>query len=861
MHGRTPTEIAEWIERHAWVRALALSLVADANAADDLVQETWLAALERGPANETGLRGWLATVMRNLARQRWRTARRRDARERSVARDETVADPSQVFERFESYELVAAAVRELDETHRRVILLRYFDGLTPRQIATTLRVPHDTVQTQLRRALERLRAKLDRRTGDRATWIASVAPLAQLAKSSRGALAWSWTVKTQTKIALGVIALLLLSLVAYFALRSAIDERTDRASDAALAAKPVGADEELAKSNPANERASLSAPGESNAIVAPAVFALRGIVVDVGDRALADVKVAARASESSSSVSAATSDADGHFLFANGPASGVIEVADERFSTLLRPRFDAASRGLEQVLVIAPRRSIRGRVVDEKGEPIAEAGVVLQPPSDLRARLNRVLYTSESAKFETTTNGAGEFELADAVGMPDSTLIAARDGFDAGYRSLAEFDPANAIVVLKRSKHAVVHGVVLDAIGNAVENALVRLVELDAPDIAIDPRAQDLAEAHGNSAWREAVRTNRRGEFWLPLFGPKHPAHVELIAVAIDRLPAELDRECDDCSDAAGWPDPLVLRLGGAARSIAGRVLRADGTPASGARVRTYDSTAFGRIITGSIAFPHRSDSDVESIIAGGVDKSEAVADSEGRFRINGLLPRAYRLRAFDIERLASSLSDPITAGATDAEIRLDADETHELVAGRVTGVNGIGIANAKVTFCVDVPMVRAESSQLGSSGNADALSVRTDAQGHFEARNISKKLNCISVDPPDERWVSTYTFTWADLREIHIVLGRVCYLRFEFDDRSLGYQDIVTIDDQRLLLPMRVSSQPQSRWSHMCQLSGTRSEIVGVSELATRLMVRGYHGNLELPLHLEPGTLNVVHP
>ena len=53
-----------------WVRRLALALVRDPAEADDLVQDTWLAAVRHAP--ERAPRSWLERVLRNAWRQRWR---------------------------------------------------------------------------------------------------------------------------------------------------------------------------------------------------------------------------------------------------------------------------------------------------------------------------------------------------------------------------------------------------------------------------------------------------------------------------------------------------------------------------------------------------------------------------------------------------------------------------------------------------------------------------------------------------------------------------------------------------------------------------------------------------------------------
>ena len=78
-------DIRTLLEHEGFVRGLARSLVLDDHRADDLVQETWLAALRNPPRSGNTVRGWLGTVVRNFARQDRRAASRRTHREqRSV---------------------------------------------------------------------------------------------------------------------------------------------------------------------------------------------------------------------------------------------------------------------------------------------------------------------------------------------------------------------------------------------------------------------------------------------------------------------------------------------------------------------------------------------------------------------------------------------------------------------------------------------------------------------------------------------------------------------------------------------------------------------------------------------------------
>jgi DNA-directed RNA polymerase specialized sigma24 family protein len=64
-----------------WIRALAGALARDPEAADELAQETCVAALEAPAHPPRSFRPWIATVMRNLWRERGRSQERRRARE------------------------------------------------------------------------------------------------------------------------------------------------------------------------------------------------------------------------------------------------------------------------------------------------------------------------------------------------------------------------------------------------------------------------------------------------------------------------------------------------------------------------------------------------------------------------------------------------------------------------------------------------------------------------------------------------------------------------------------------------------------------------------------------------------------
>lgn len=171
---------SELLAHAAWLGQLARTLVRDD--ADDLVQETWVAALRRPPDTDAGsVRPWLRTVLTNVARLRWRSNAHRSAREQVAVTlgDEEMPSTQQLLERHELQQLLARMVGELDEPFRSTILLRFAEGLTPTQIARRLAIPAGTVRWRLKEALARLRAQLDAlHRGDRRVWLAAFAPLA-----------------------------------------------------------------------------------------------------------------------------------------------------------------------------------------------------------------------------------------------------------------------------------------------------------------------------------------------------------------------------------------------------------------------------------------------------------------------------------------------------------------------------------------------------------------------------------------------------------------------------------------------------------------------------------------------------------
>ncbi|MFN0244905.1 MAG: sigma-70 family RNA polymerase sigma factor [Planctomycetota bacterium] len=167
-----PVRIEELLAHASWLRRLAASLVRDNAAADDLVQDTWMAALEHPPHGDAPVRPWLARIARNLALNRRRGDARRADRESfaNLQRDTSAPSPSRIAEEIEAQRTLADLVLALDEPLRTTVVLRYFRGLDASEISRLQGVPAGTVRWRLKQALDRLRGELDVRFGRRNSW-------------------------------------------------------------------------------------------------------------------------------------------------------------------------------------------------------------------------------------------------------------------------------------------------------------------------------------------------------------------------------------------------------------------------------------------------------------------------------------------------------------------------------------------------------------------------------------------------------------------------------------------------------------------------------------------------------------------
>jgi RNA polymerase sigma-70 factor (ECF subfamily) len=134
--------------------------------AEDLVQETCLRALRamQRLRPDSNVKSWLFTILRNIWFNRLRQWRRaaeivelESDRTGPISVADTAKDPHASYANNIEQEHVRNAIQQLSIDHREIIILREYEELSYREIATVLECPLGTVMSRLASARSKLR--------------------------------------------------------------------------------------------------------------------------------------------------------------------------------------------------------------------------------------------------------------------------------------------------------------------------------------------------------------------------------------------------------------------------------------------------------------------------------------------------------------------------------------------------------------------------------------------------------------------------------------------------------------------------------------------------------------------------------
>jgi RNA polymerase sigma-70 factor, ECF subfamily len=162
------------LENLSALYGFAMTLSHNRTDAEDLVQEACLRAIKgmTHTAIKSDPKVWLFTILRNVWINEWRRRAKGPEfillgkpRPDGGPLQEWYSDererPEDHFERNVASGKIRLAISGLPEVFREVVVLRYFEGFSYRQIASILGCPAGTVMSRLNRARAELRSMLD----------------------------------------------------------------------------------------------------------------------------------------------------------------------------------------------------------------------------------------------------------------------------------------------------------------------------------------------------------------------------------------------------------------------------------------------------------------------------------------------------------------------------------------------------------------------------------------------------------------------------------------------------------------------------------------------------------------------------
>ncbi len=151
------------------IYTLCVHMVTDREEAADLAQEAFLKAWRSLTSfqGESSFATWMHRLTTNVCLDYLRKQSRRQNISTAVSLDDEDSgwtepadhsqDPQEQLERAEQKRLLAKALEELPEHHRRMLVMREVSGMSYQEIADALEVDLGTIKSRIARARERLR--------------------------------------------------------------------------------------------------------------------------------------------------------------------------------------------------------------------------------------------------------------------------------------------------------------------------------------------------------------------------------------------------------------------------------------------------------------------------------------------------------------------------------------------------------------------------------------------------------------------------------------------------------------------------------------------------------------------------------
>ncbi len=837
------------LEQAGWVRRLAARLVADPHLAEDIAQTTCVLALERPPESGGNLRAWLRRVMQNVLRDNARKARRRVEHERRVGGPGEEPSTEEMCVRLQLQREVVDAVEALSEKYRRVVLLRYFDDLPPREIAKRLGLPVATVNSQLARAMQQLRSRLDAsHGGDRRAWV--VGWTSWLGSSGATPLVTAGVITMKAKVLSGA-AVAAVAVGIWLGTGSGGEHDRPIVDDVNAQVRQL---DRVPAADPEPVRDSVATVADSEESAALPLF--RGRVLDIEGSG-----VAARTVALPDSGVVTTTDSDGAFELPAPNRSVRLAVEEPGWTTVMAARVGprVIEDAVEPVIVIAGSIEIAGEVVDEAGAPVPNARLECRLPGDFLARLPVVLDSSKYGTWGAESDAGGRFEFAGVPAVRGARLHVACDGFEPSLELLPTQSRTDMRIELRRlsAEPGTVVGQVVDPHGIPAAGAYV-------------------------FAGRGQTRCDGRGRFSLQMKGARGIRVIQ--ALHRGYLPATHEFEAPSTVVEEQQFEFLVLRLGAEPLTVRGRVVDTHGTPRPGVRVWAADPTfasvdgSYGSIE--SYLGGGKTDSELREAFGPDADEDRSLysrqqtslwswvtTGADGQFELGGLTDREYRIRALDFETLANAESDaPVRAGSDGVEIRFDERATRRVVGGRVVARDGEPLEGIEVhTRYRPIHMTHKDDRWDVVIGVPWVCTPAvTDADGRFRitdlgAHNVTIRVTGDRIVPRRFGGADGFPTDLGPIDDMRIEVSRRVHCRVELSDASVADRVwCATADGSREYV--HVFSGPMIGRMSDAKLHEGKSQVFAVSEdVREFVLVKGETEVARVSVRLTAGEVNVV--
>jgi RNA polymerase sigma-70 factor (ECF subfamily) len=608
--------------------------------ADEITQEVWLEAYRHPPRHLDSLGGWLRVAATRAASR----LRKRDANRRYRERATAQAERTPSFEEEVQLRALRARIRRatdhLGEPYREVVRLHFEENLSSLEIAAQLQRSENTVRSQLRRGMQKLRHEL-REEGER---LGAFALLLFLFRKHRWGLSGSVA-------AVGATLLLVSATPTLFGWAEPHPSGTRRPADATRAVSVASLDRRpppvvSADSNPdrthvppaGHDRArlELNATGLAATTAAPSV-AVRG-QVERKNKPYAGAEIwVAESDRPDVGRVVALADEDGRFEVSGLEPRQWIWADGAGLAPSFRHRVDtvnAAARDSLHLRVGRPLGRLGVRVVDHLGRPVAGARVVFERLENRRPGWggSGTLRLDPPAP-EVTTDWEGRGSL-DQPNTPKGHVLVLADGL-VNYMEAFEFRTGflEGEMALTLPEPARLTGRLFGPEGLPVSRATVR-----AESRAFLPDVETTTDANGDYELQHLA-----------------PGPITVIAFAPGGAAPGTERMTLDLVSGQNLRD---LRLSETA-AVVGQLLCAN-EPVPGARIEAWA--------------PASSEPALVSH-----------ADSQGRFRFDGLAQEGHALFVYadGNRRFPSARVSAVEPGWTDV-VELPAHEPLRRLVGRV---------------------------------------------------------------------------------------------------------------------------------------------------------------------------------